>query len=143
MKTEATILSGKFTTGDTAKGNFTAYNEAGDRIFIHKSQMESLGWKADKDVVFPFYAIMDEKDINTRDDNGELTDVLVKRLQALSVFKTQDALVEASVSGAKISSAITLQKRLLELDSMVQFKAKADSAGLTETMVNALVSASI
>ena len=125
------ILSGKFANGEGQKGNFTGYNAAGQRIFIHKAQMEALGWSKDADVK-PFYALVDEKDIQTRDANGELTDVLVKRLQALSVFKTQEELVDAVNSDAKI-----------EIAAALDLKATATSAGLTDSQVNSLLSVAI
>ncbi len=129
---KTTILSGKFTSGDNAKGNFTGYNAAGERIFIHKSQMEAAGMKDDKVIAFPFFALVGEKDIQTRDENGELTNVLVKRLQALSVFKSAEELISASNSDA-----------ILDIDSKVALAKAATSAGLTESAVNALVNASI
>lgn len=129
---KTTILSGKFTAGDKAQGNFTGYNAGGERIFIHKNQMESAGWKADKDIAFPFFAIVDDKDIQTRDENGELTNVLVKRLQALSVFKTAAELITASNSDA-----------LLEINATVDLKAAATTAGLTDSMVEKLLSMAV
>ncbi len=125
------ILSGKFANGEGQKGNFTGYNAKGQRIFIHKAQMEALGWAKDADVQ-PFYALVDEKDIQTRDANGELTDVLVKRLQALSVFKTQEELVDALNADAKIEVAAALD-----------LKATASSAGLTDTQLNSLLAVAI
>ena len=68
------ITSGKFANGEGQRGNFTGYNAKGNRIFIHKAQMENLGWTKDSDVK-PFYALIEERDIQTRDVNGELTDV--------------------------------------------------------------------
>jgi hypothetical protein len=58
------ILSGKFANAEGQKGNFTGYNSAGERIFIHKSQMESIKMKTDADFK-PFFALTDEKDIQT------------------------------------------------------------------------------
>lgn len=126
------ILSGKFTTGEGQKGNYTAYNSKGERIFIHKNQMESLGWKADADVALPFFALIDERDIQTRDENGQLTDVLVKRLQALSIFKTDSALIAACNADAK-----------LEIAAADDLKTMASSAGLTESQVNSLLAVAI
>lgn len=125
------ILSGKFANGEGQKGNFTGYNAAGQRIFIHKAQMESLGWSKDADVK-PFFALVDEKDIQTRDANGELTDVLVKRLQALSVFKTQEELIDAVNSDAKI-----------EIAAALDLKSTATSAGLTDAQMNSLLAVAI
>jgi hypothetical protein len=93
--------------------------------------MDALGFTKDADVK-PFFALVDERDIQTRDANGELTDVLVKRLQALSVFKTQEDLVDAVNSDAKI-----------EIAAALDLKATATSAGLTDQQVNSLLSAAI
>lgn len=125
------ILSGKFANGEGQKGNFTGYNASGKRIFIHKAQMEAIGMKEDKDFK-PFFALVDEREIQTRDANGELTDVLVKRLQALSCFKTEAELVDAVNADAKIDIAIALD-----------LKATASTAGLTESQVNSLLASAI
>jgi len=125
------IVTGKFANGDNQKGNFTGYNASGKRIFIHKAQMESLGYKTDADVK-PFFALVDEREIQTRDANGELTDVLVKRLQAMSCFKTEAELVDAVNADAKIDIAIALD-----------LKATAGSAGLTESQLNSLLASAI
>jgi len=129
MKTQ--ITSGKFATGEGQKGNFTGYNSKGQRIFIHKAQMQSIGMNVDADFN-PFYALIDEREIQTRDVNGELTDVLVKRLQALSVFKTMDELLKAENSDFE-----------LELASNSYRKSIATSAGLSTAEINALLNVSI
>jgi hypothetical protein len=125
------ITSGKFANGEGQKGNFTGYNASGQRVFIHKAQMETLGFKADADVK-PFYALVDDKDIQTRDANGELTDVLVKRLQATSVFKTIDELLKAENSDFELSIASANYKKSI-----------SSSAGLSESQVNALLASAI
>ena len=122
------ILSGKFASGDKQQGNFTGYNAGGERIFIHKSQMGSVGFNTSEDVKFPFYALIDSKPIQTRDANGEITEVVVDRLQALSVFTTADALTSA----VNADYALTLS-------SAKARKEMATAAGLNETSVNALL----
>ena len=123
------ILSGSFTSGEGKKGNFTAYNENGERIFIHKRTMESLGFNTNADIKFPFYAIIDEKEIQTLDKNGELSDTLVKRLQALSIFKTEDEMLDASTSSERFA---------IKAKARVQSVAKA--SGLTESAIDSLLS---
>lgn len=125
------ILSGKFANGEGQKGNFTGYNAAGNKVFIHKAQMEAMGFTKDADFK-PFFALIDKRDIQTRDANGELTDVLVKRLQALSTFKTQEDLIDALNSDAKI-----------EIAAALDLKATATSAGLTDTQLSNLLSVAI
>lgn len=125
------ILSGKFANGEGQKGNFTGYNSAGERIFIHKSQMESIKMKVDSDFK-PFFALTDEKDIQTRDAEGELTDITVKRLQALSVFLTLDELMSAENSDFELKIASKKYQSNL-----------ASTSGLSEAQVNALLEVSI
>lgn len=127
MNRQTTILSGKF-AGEGSKGNFTGYNAKGERIFIHKAQMESLGVKNEKDLKFPFFSIIGDKDIQTRDEAGELTNVLVSRLQALSVFKTREEMLEAINSDA-----------MLELDAKAALATKASAAGLAKETIAELL----
>lgn len=123
------ILSGSFTSGEGKKGNFTAYNANGERIFVHKNTMESLGLKKNEDVKFPFYAITDDKDIQTRDENGELSGVMVSRLQALSVFKTEDEMLDAFTSSERLA---------IKAKARVQSVAK--DSGLAQSAIDALLS---
>lgn len=125
------ILSGKFANAEGQKGNFTGYNSAGERIFIHKSQMETIKMKADADFK-PFFALTDEKDIQTRDANGELTDTTVKRLQALSVFTTLEELMSAENSDFELKIASNKYRNNL-----------ASTSGLNEAQINALMEVSI
>ena len=122
------INSGKFTTAEGSKGNFTGYNAKGERIFINKRQMSSIGVTKDAEVKFPFYALIDTKKITTRDENGEITNVKVDRLQALSVFKTVSELTQA------VNADI-----MLEIAAASELKTVATAAGLNETAVNSLL----
>lgn len=131
MNKSTQVISGNF-SGEGKKGNFTAYNVKGDKIFIHKSMMERLGFKADKDVKFPFFAVIGEREINPFDENGQPTNVLTKRLQALSVFKTDKELIDAVNSDA-----------VLEIKAKAALKTEATAAGLTEASLNALMNASV
>jgi len=131
MNKSTQILSGNFAKSEGNKGNFTGYNAKGEKIFIHKALMEGLGIKADKDFK-PFYAVIGVREIATRDENGELTTTLVKRLQALSVFKTDVELINAVNSDA-----------VLEIKAKAALKTEATTAGLTESALNALMSASV
>jgi hypothetical protein len=125
------ILSGNFSKSEGSKGNFSGYDSEGVRIFIHKAQMEGFGMKTDADFK-PFYALVTEREIQTRDVDGQLTDTLVKRLQATALFKT-----EAELYNAKNSS------KRLELGAMLDLQKTATASGLTETQMHALLSASI
>lgn len=125
------ILSGNFSKGEKSKGNFSGYDSEGNRIFIFKAQMESLSMTKDADFK-PFYALVANRPIQTRDAEGELTDVLVDRLQATAVFKT-----EAELFNAKNSS------ERLRIGAMVDLQKTASSAGLTDSQVKALLEVAI
>src|SRR6185369_10368286 len=99
MNKSTQILSGNFSAGEGKKGNFTGYNAKGEKIFVHKAQMETLGFKENKDVK-PFYAVIGEREIATRDEDGQPTGKITKRVQALSVFPTSEALIKAVNSDA-------------------------------------------
>lgn len=131
MARQTKITSGKFATGEGSKGNFTGYNAKGERVFIHKAQMESIGMSKNEDFK-PFYALIDEKDIQTRDENGELTDIMVKRLQALSVFKSAEDLISAVNADS-----------LLEIQAKQALVASAKSSGLDQKAVDLLLANAI
>jgi hypothetical protein len=125
------ILSGKFANGVGQQGNFTGYNTKGERIFIHKTQIESIGIKTDADFK-PFFALVDNKPIATRDVNGDLTDVMVDRMQALSIFKTMEDLLSAENSDYEMSVASANYRKSI-----------ATTAGLSEADVKSLLTLSI
>lgn len=127
-----TILSGNFSTGDGALGNFSGYNASGKRIFIFKAQMEALGFKETKDLKLPFFALMDVREIETRDDSGELTGTMVKRTQATAIFKTMEELISAKNSDA-----------IIEIKSASALATEATTAGLSKEQVNAILEVSI
>jgi|SRR6478609_1804731 len=131
MNKSTQILSGNFSAGEGKKGNFTGYNAKGEKIFVHKAQMETLGFKTDKDVK-PFFAVIGEREIATRDEDGNITTTMVKRLQALSVFADSKSLIAAVNSDA-----------VLELQAKAALKTEATAAGLTEKSLEALLNASI
>ena len=131
MKTTA-ILSGNFSTGENAKGNFSGYNSKGERFFIFKQQMEGAGMAETKDVKYPFFALIAEREIETRDDAGELTGIMVKRTQATAVFKTMEECKVASNADAK-----------LEIEIAEDLTTFATSKGFTTEQVNSLLNVSI
>ncbi len=132
MKTKNYVItSGKFTDA----GNFTGYNALGERLHIHKRQMEALKWEKDADVKTPFYAIGAEKEIGQLDAEGnplmaEGVPVLVTRLTALSIFKTKAELINAHVDA-----------NMLDVEIAQEFTTQATTAGLNEEAVKALLSA--
>lgn len=124
------IHSGNF----SANGNFSGYTALGERLFIHKTQMNGLGWTANEQVKFPFYAIGAEKMIGQLDANGQPavnadgTAVQVARLQALSIFPTKEAMISAHVDTATLD---------IEIKSAV--KQSATAAGLSEQAIDSLL----
>lgn len=128
------IVSGTF----SAAGNFSGYDALGTRVHIRKAQMESLGFTSAETAKYPFYAVVNEDEINPRNDAGELmvdtagNPVLVKRLTAKSVFANKAALVEARAEVATLD---------IEVQAAVQQKAKA--AGLTDQQIAAIAAVSL
>ena len=142
MKDMSQILSGKFSSGVDAitkkekQGNFTGYSEDGSRIFISKQLMESVGIKTDADLknadgsFKSFFTIFDEKEIQTTDADGQPT--LAKRVQALSVFLTEDAMVNAFYASER--------RKIVGQGGL---KTLASTVGLTDANVNAILNAAI
>ncbi len=125
------IHKGKFAIGKDQKGNFSCQNSKGQRIFIPKEMMNALGWKADKDVVFPFYAIVNEETIGTRDEDGNLTTNTVQRLTATQIAKDSDEIME-----------IDLEDTMLAIKRAEKIEDKIKGAGLSETTSTAILAQS-
>lgn len=129
-----TIHSGNY----SANGNFSGYTAKGERLFIHKTQMNGLGLEAGALPKFPFYAIGDTKMIGQLDANGQPavntdgTPVQVARLQALSIFSNEEKLTAAHVDDA------TLDIRIKSAIS-----GAASSAGLTQSAIDSLLAVSL
>lgn len=118
------ILSGNF----SAKGNYSGYNASGERVFIAKRQMESLGFKADADVKFPFYCLAQNKEYEGQDENGQPTGNKFYRLTAGSVFDDKTKMINASI-----------EDKLLDIEAEVALKAQATTAGLSEKALETLL----
>lgn len=141
----AQILSGNFATGKVnpkdanskdKQGNFSGYNEDGQRIFISKQLMSSLGFNSDADLkkdgkFAPFFAIFDEKTIPAADANGEMT-LSAVRTSATSLFSTEDAMINAFYASER--------RKIVGQGSL---KTLASTVGLTDANVNAILTASI
>ena len=125
------ILSGSF----SANGNFSGYSKKalafGDhsgRIFISKSQMDSLGLSKAEDIKFPIYATATEREYNKLDANGKSTGETFKRLTAFSIYKTQEDLNAAEVADA-----------MVDISTQSAIKQAASSAGLSEVAISSLL----
>ena len=132
MNKNYVINNGSF----TANGNFSGYTALGDRVHLHKRQMESLNWKANADIKFPFYTIATIKQIGKLNDKGQpaldpLTGLAITepRLTALSAFKTRDEIKQAHADSS-----------LLDIEIAQEIKAQASSAGLTDEAIKMLAS---
>jgi hypothetical protein len=125
----AVINNGQF----SATGNFSGYTATGIRVHIYQRQMAALGWEANEDVKFPFYALAKEKEITPFGADGKTpTGEKAVRLTATSVFLTVDALAaakgEAVLVEAKVNTIIAKQ---------------AVAAGLSEDVMNDLLSVAL
>ena len=126
------IESGNFTEA----GNFSAYDDEGNRYFVFARVMQNNGWSTNEEVTFPFYAKVVAKAIGQLDGNNEAVvdingvPVTTLRDQITCIYKSRQALIDSAVD--KISLEI-------EIQSAVQ--AQATSAGLSQTRVNALLEA--
>lgn len=121
----------------TANGNFSGYTALGERVHIHKRQMEALGWAKQEDVKFPFFTIGTVKQIGQLDANGKPlvnadgTPATADRLTALSAFKTREEIKQAHADAA-----------LLDIEIAQEIRTQASTAGLSEQAINALANAS-
>jgi len=144
-KEMAQILSGNFSSGKVnpkdpnskdKQGNFSGYNEDGQRIFINKQLMSSLGFNTDADLkkdgkFVSFFAIYDSKEIPAPDASGELT-LTATRVQATSLFTTEDAMINAFYASER--------RKIVGQGGL---KTLASTVGLSDASVNAILSASI
>ena len=142
-KLMAQILSGNFAigkdaiTGKEKQGNFQGKNESGDRIFISKQLMESLGFTTDADLkkdgkfTKSLFVIYTEATIPKADENGEYT-LTAPRVEACSVFSTEEEMLHAYTASDR--------RKILAQGSL---KTLASTAGLSDANVNAILTASI
>ncbi|NBW38323.1 MAG: hypothetical protein EBR30_25540 [Cytophagia bacterium] len=130
------ILMTDITSGTwSAAGNFQGKDVAGERIFIAKDLMATLGYKAG-DIAKGFSCAyrtnligqLDEKG-NPKIDSTTGEPVKVARVEATAVFETADAMHEAFASRDSHSFKVR-----------AKVEASAKSAGLTEAAINNLLS---
>ena len=129
------IESGNFSKTDA--GNFSAYNEDGDRFFVFKKVMENSGFKTDADCKFPFYAKVTTKAIGKINKDGEIdmnadgTPVTTMRDQLTRIFKTKAEWIASEVD--KVKDQIDLQSAIEKV---------IGSAELSDTSMKTLLEAS-
>jgi hypothetical protein len=106
------------------KGNFTGKNAVGKTVFISGNNMASLGFK-EGDAIKPFYAIVDDVQIGQfaldatglpiLDEKGKPVilrneetglPVTTSRFEALSVYPTKQALLDAQADDASLDAEV-------------------------------------
>ena len=111
------------------KGNFTGKNAVGKTVFVSASNMASLGFK-EGDAIKPFYAIVDDVQIGQfaldatglpiLDEKGKPTilrddesgkPVTTTRFEALSVYPTKQALLDAQADDASLDAEVDAVRR--------------------------------
>jgi hypothetical protein len=132
--TSTTLITAVINNGQfSANGNFSGYTATGVRVHIYARQMSAIGWEADDDVKYPFYALAKEKEITPFMADGKtLSETKSIRLTATAVFTTVDALAAAKgevvLVEAKVNSIIAKQ---------------AVAAGLSEDTMKDLLSVAV
>ena len=124
------VLGGNF----SAKGNFSGYNAAGQRVHIASAQMEALGYTAEsvktKPITFPLYTIAVEREFNVLDESGNPTTEKFSRVQAGSVFATK----------AEAIAAYNADK-VLTIEAGAELQKSAKELGLNDKQIAALEAA--
>lgn len=106
------------------KGNFTGKNAIGKKVFVSASNMASLGFKEGESIK-PFYAIVDDVEIGQfaldatglpiLDEKGQPTilrdkdtnePVTTTRFEAVSVYPTKQALLDAQADDASLDAEV-------------------------------------
>jgi hypothetical protein len=132
--TSTTLITAVINNGQfSANGNFSGYTATGVRVHIYQRQMSAIGFEADEDVKYPFYALAKEKEITPFMADGKtLSETKSIRLTATAVFTTVDALAAAKgevvLVEAKVNSIIAKQ---------------AVAAGLSEDTMKDLLSVAV
>lgn len=132
--TSTTLMTAVINNGQfSVNGNFSGYTATGVRVHIYARQMSAIGWEADEDVKYPFYALAKEKEITPFAADGKtLSETKSIRLTATAVFTTVDALAAAKgevvLVEAKVNSIIAKQ---------------AVAAGLSEDTMKDLLSVAV
>ena len=125
------IVSGNFSTA----GNYSGYDDDGQRYFVPQRLMENHGWKTNEQVVFPFFAKTAVNKINPFDENNQplMKDgapVIVDRPQVMSIYKTEQEIIDHEI-----------RKASMDVKIAAGIKAVAVEAGLTQSIIDTLVTA--
>ena len=128
---KTTILSGTW----SAKGNFTGKNLSGEKIFISKSLMKDIDYKAG-DQAKGFSVAYTTEMIGQLDENNnpkvdpETNEpIRVPRVEATATFKTADEMHQAFADDAQHDVLIK-----------AKIQASAKSVGLTDASIQSLLS---
>jgi hypothetical protein len=120
-----TILSGNF----TGSGNFSGYNNAGQRFHIPARVMENIGITKESKIAFPLFALVVEREFDELNVDGDPTGVKFKRLQAGSIFLNKADMITAANAD-----------KMLNIETAAALKTQATAAGLTEDAISSLLS---
>ena len=122
------IYSGNF----TSNGNFSGYDATGTRIHVPGRLIESLGYNKDNvaTIQFPLYAVVASREFNVLGEDQKPTGEVFNRLQAGSLFKTEDSLIQAVNAYAKLT--LKAQSELVKT---------AKSLELTDEVLKELITA--
>lgn len=137
--TPVIINSGNF-SGESKKGNFSGYSNLG-RIFIHKKVMESSGIKTEKDLKFPFFALVEfGKVTEIVGEDGKGTGETLTRDQATAIFADEDAMDKALNFASDFALRGDTKRKREQMKSRIELAREAKDAGLTDETVAELMS---
>ena len=115
----ATVTAGNFANKTGQSGNFNAKNSIGERFFISKELMHSIGIKTDAEfkTAKRFYAIVGTDKVGVRDEMDKtkfVEGVKNKRILALSVFKTEEEMLLAKTEDMR---TFIKERKLIEKEA--------------------------
>lgn len=142
----ANITSGKF--AKEGKKNFSGYDAAGHKFFIHKEMLEAFGVKTDAEFVAKakdggIWTIFDTKEYPKVDENNKPTGETFLRDTITALFETEDQAIKAKIASqlADIKAQGIINNALLEQQAALVNSAK--ELGLNEAAISALATASL
>lgn len=161
-----TLISGKFAIGKNAngtaqKGNYTAFSNRNIQTFIAKRLMDGLKWSIDKDIVFPFYAMIESKPVGSLvaklDKDGIALDpiqliplvdennqpIMKDRTEVTAVFKTEAEMKQSAIDEDRIDREVRREIASEEIDFVSKLQESASAKGLSRNTIESIVSSSL
>ena len=156
------MLSGKFAIGKNAngtaqKGNFTGFTDRNVQTFIAKRLMDNLKWSVDKDVLFPFFAMIETKKVGSLiaklDKDGialepiqliPLVDehgvaIMTDRVEVVAIFKTEEEMKKSAIEENKTEREVRREIASEEVDFVTKLQESASAKGLSRTVIESIV----